>query len=107
MADGTPWYLAARSVMEEFYGDKKDFDHFIKAYDYHQPLRKEIYEAVSQKHPDDKRQKLSDFWNHCAQLVTACDDNGLALYRPWSSSLGSNALKTLPKRSLIQRILGT
>lgn len=93
MRGGTPWYLAARKTMEDVYGDHEDFDHYIQAYDYHQPLRAEIHDAVTASHRDDKRQKLSDFYNRCAQLVKAKDDKGLALYRPWTGKAVDNRLK--------------
>lgn len=98
MRDGTPWYIAARHTMEDVYGDHRDFGHYIQAYDYHQPLRAEIYDAVTAPHPDDKRQKLSDFSGHCASLVKAKDNNGLALYRPWTGKPIDNGLKKRSRR---------
>jgi len=85
-------YLAIRQVMIEMYGDIEGFSNLIKTYDFHQPLRAQLDNAISEPDLAFRYEMLDDFYRNCRKAVDG-KDNEVALYRPWTGSLSDNRPK--------------
>jgi len=113
-------HQAIRQTMVELYNDHPQFKEWIRAYDFHHPLRAQIHDAINAGNSELKSQKLSMLYKRCNRLVQQpekiqdhrwhvsrltkkgapvwtkedCAITELALYSPWTGNLKDNALKT-------------
>ena len=87
-----PRHLAIRQVMIEMYGGKPEFDKWIAAYDYHQSLRAQIHDALSEPDVGFRHEKLYDFYQMCRDSAKGTNSD-LALYAPWSGKPEDNQSK--------------
>lgn len=93
--EGQTMSMAIRNTMSELYSRTPEFNKWISAYDYHQPLREQIDEALNEPDILFRHEVLKNFYQRCRDLVKAPQD-GLALYSPWTGKPEDNISKTRP-----------
>jgi hypothetical protein len=93
LADGLHPFEAIRQVMIDLYSDQPEFDRWISAYDYHQPLRAEIDIALSEPDIDLRHEMLRDFYQSCRDAVNGAHPD-VALDAPWTGQAKDNTTKT-------------
>ncbi len=110
---------AIRQTMVELYGDNSCFDKWIKTFDFFQPIRDQLYNALNMRSADMRRNRLALFYDRCKKLtqrpekvltknwsqtirnrqkiwqVSEPKESKIALYRPWTGSPKDNQSKTL------------
>jgi hypothetical protein len=60
---------AIRQTMVEFYGGHPDFKKWIKAYDYHQPLRNQLHDALNMPNEEMRRNRMALFYQRCRKVT--------------------------------------
>ncbi len=91
--EGMPPSIAILETMIELYSGTPEFQKWIKAYEYHQPLRHQIDLALNEPDVELCHDMLEDFYQRCRDCVSGKDPE-VALYSPWTGNLEDNKAKS-------------
>jgi hypothetical protein len=88
-------YLAIHQTMSALYEGTPEFRKWIGAFEYHQPLRQMLNNALTETDTGFRCALLEDFYQTCRNMVQNAQD-GITLYAPWTGNPKDNRPKDAP-----------